>query len=405
MKLRFYKQNFITIYVTILIITFAILGEYIDSPLIQYADEIFTVFAIIQIIWRYPRLINNNNYNKLFKVTFIVLISLVGIGIISNMLSKAITISTPIFIDLFSIIKLPIVFLYMYAIVKDGEKKTILNNLKIPSELFIIVVFICGILNFFIEIGMSYDIRYGIRSFTFIYANPGALNAALIIAYTIVLVTASNKIKRIVGSMALLSVIFTLRGAGIGVVGIIIMLEIYFYYTDSNKSIKVYKLIPFSILACILGYNQIYEYFISGTSLRALLLKNSIVVFKRFFPLGSGFATYGSDQAFKHYSKLYYEFGYNNIYMLNEQNGYVANDNFWPMIIAQFGIVGILCYAYLVYYQFKMVLKLKTNRYIKISAIALLSLLFIGSLGNAVYTSASGMMVYIVLGCILMNKV
>lgn len=404
MKLRFYRQNFITIYISILIITFAILGEYIESPLVQYADEIFAIFAITQIVWRYKRLYRNSEYCKLFKVTIITLGVIVIIGITSNLVSKVIIEPIPILIDLFGVIKLPISFLYVYSIVNDRDKMVILNNLKLPSEVFIIIVFICGVINIFYDMGMSFDIRYGIRSFTFIYNNPGGLNAALVIAYVITFITASKVRKRIIGSMALISIIFTLRGAGIGVVGIIIMFRIYFYYKESNKTLRVYKLIPFAFLAAVLGYNQIFEYFVSGTSLRSLLLRNSFVVFKRFFPFGSGFATYGSDQAFKNYSKLYYEFGYNNIYMLNEQNGYVANDNFWPMIIAQFGILGIIFYSYLVYYQFKMVLRLKRNKYVKVSAIALLSLLFIGSLGNAVYTSASGMMVYIVLGCIILSE-
>lgn len=395
------NQNFTTIYITINIIIFAIVKEFIKSPWTQYADEIFTIFAIFKIFQEYHKIRENNNVNKLFKVTSITLVVLVIVGLISNMRSKVILNPIPIFIDLFSMIKIPIVFLYVYAIISDKEKEVILNNLKLISKIFISIAFLCGIVNFFKDIGMSYDIRYGIRSYRFIYANPAALNEVLIIAYIIILVTSSKKSRNIFGIMAMLSVIFTLRGIGIGVVGIIIMFNIYFNYKDANEPLKPYKLIPFALGAILLGFNQINEYFITGTSLRALLMKNSIVVFKRFFPFGSGFATYGSDQAYKHYSSLYYEFGYHNIYMLSPEHGYVANDNFWPMIIAQFGIIGCICYIYLVYYQFKIILELRTNKEIKISSIALLSLLFIASLGNAIYTSASGMMIYIILGCII----
>lgn len=401
MKLRIYKQNFTTIYITIIIIILAIVREFIESTWIQYADEMLAIFAIFKIFWRYPKIHKNNNANKLFKVTSITLVILVIVGLISNMVSRVILNTIPISIDLFSMIKLPIVFLYVYGIVSDKEKKVILNNLKLLSKIFIITAFLCGIVNFFADIGMSYDIRYGIRSYTFIYENPAALNEVLIISYIIILVTSSKKSRNIFGIMAMLSIIFTLRAIGIGVVGIIIMFNVYFNHKDANKPLKPYKLIPFALGAILLGFNQINEYFITGTSLRALLMKNSIVIFKRFFPFGSGFATYGSDQAYKHYSSLYYEFGYHKIYMLSPEHGYVANDNFWPMIIAQFGIIGCICYIYLVYYQFKIILQLRTNREIKISAIALLALLFIASLGNAIYTSSSGMMLYIILGCII----
>lgn len=404
MKLRTENQTFASIYITILVVVFALLREFIKSPLIQYADEIFTLFALSQIIYQYNKIREDEKSNKLFKVTLITLGIIVIVGLISNINSRVTLNIVSIGIDLFSMIKLPIVFLYIYSILSNEEKNTILNNLKSLSEIFIAIAFLFGIVNFFVDIGMSYDIRYGIRSYTFIYNNPGGLNAALIIAYTIVLLTSCEKRKKIIGPMALLTVVFTLRGAGIGVVGIILMLTIYFHYQDPTKVLKPYKLIPFALGGILLGANQIKEYFLLGTSLRSLLLKNALVVYKRFFPLGSGFATYGSDQAFKNYSSLYYEFGYNDIYMLSKDTGYVANDNFWPMIIAQFGTLGLICYLYLVYYQFEMVLALQTNKYVKISSIALLALLFIGSLGNAVYTSASGMLVYIVLGCIISRE-
>lgn len=123
MKLRIYKQNFITLYVTILIIVFAILGEFIESPLIQYADELFTLFAFSQILLKYNRLHKNYKLNKLFKVTLTTLIVLVIVGLISNVISKVILNPMPIAIDLFGMIKLPIVFLYVYGIVSDKEKK------------------------------------------------------------------------------------------------------------------------------------------------------------------------------------------------------------------------------------------------------------------------------------------
>lgn len=404
MKLRIYKQNFTTLYITITIIIFAVIRTFSDSIWVQYSDEAFAVFSLLCIIWKYPLIHKNSNANKLFKVTLVTLVVLVIVGLISNIVSKVILKPIPIVIDLFGMIKLPLAFLYVYAIVSDKEKKIILNNLKLLAKIFIIIAFLCGIANLFTNIGMSYDIRYGIRSYTFIYKNPAALNEVLIISYAIISVTSSRKANRFFGFMAILSIIFTFRGIGIGVAGLIIMFKIYFYYKDANKPLRPYKLIPFAFVAILLGINQIKEYFITGTSLRALLLKNSIVVFKRFFPLGSGFATYGSDQAYKNYSRLYYEFGYNNIYMLSPEHGYVANDNFWPMIIAQFGAIGFVCYLYLVYCQFKIILNLKANREIKVASISLLALVFIASLGNAIYTSASGMMIYIILGCIIKTE-
>ena len=64
---------------------------------------------------------------------------------------------------------------------------------------------------------------------------------------------------------------------------------------------------------------------------------------KDYFPLGTGFATYASDSAFKNYSPVYIKYGF-----LSESEvspaSYFMNDTFWSIIIAQTGFIGILLY-------------------------------------------------------------
>lgn len=404
MRMYLRSQNFNTIFISVLILSFAILGEFINTILLRYADEIFALYALVSLALNRKEVLKNKVSKKILLVTIVTLIPIVIIGLISNISSQLITNIIPIAIDLFSMIKVPIAFVYVFSVLKNNEKEVIINNLAPLARLFIIISFLFGVINLFVDCGMTFDIRYNIRAYTFIYKNPGGLNAALFIAYTIVTYVSKYKADYIISWLALITVCFTLRGVGIGVVGIIIMLKILFHFINSYEPLHITKLLGVIPVTVALGWNQIVEYFVLGTSLRSLLFKNSIIVFQRYFPLGSGFATYGSDQAHKNYSKLYYEFGYNKIYMLDEATGYVANDNFWPMIIAQFGLVGLIAYIFLIYSQFELVLKLPNNSNVKSCALALLCLVFIGSLGNAVYTSSSGMMVYIVLGCILMCK-
>jgi hypothetical protein len=401
MKMKIYKQNFTTIYLTILVLLFSLQGGFISSPLIQYADEIFAVYAVVQIILHLNVVKKNAEQYKLFRITTVTLVIIVIIGVISNIWSGLVGV-IPLLIDMVGIIKLPVSFIYVLCIVNSRDKKAVLNNFKWISKIFVVIVFVCGVINYIHDIGMTFDIRYGLRSYKFLYSNPGGLNATLFVAFSIIALTSSTNITRILfETITLADVVMTLRGSGIGVVGVILMLKVYNRVKRMSRSFNVKKLIPVGVGAVILAWNQIVEYFIEQTSLRSLLLRNAIVVFKRYFPLGSGFATYGSDQAFKHYSKLYYEFGYNNIHMLSPENGAVANDNFWPMLVAQFGLTGCIGYLYLIYSQFRYVLKLKLDAEVKITAIGLLSVLLIGSMGNAVYTSASGMLIYILLGLIL----
>ncbi len=401
MKHKLCKQNLKTIYLTMLILLLSLQGEFNRISIIKYVDELFAIFSIAEIAIHLKKIKKNKEMQRLFNIVFMTETIIVVIGGISNIISD-LTSVLPIFIDMFGMIKLPVSFIYVTAILSEKDKNSISNNFKIISRLFIVIVFFCGVINCAYDIKMSYDIRYGLRSYTFLFSNPGGLNATLFAAYSIVLTTASNKTtKKLFEYMTFISIIMTLRGSGIGVVGVLIMLRIYNHFNRMNKSIDVKKIVPVGIGAIILAWNQIVEYFIQKTSLRSLILRNSFVIFKRYFPWGSGFATYGSDQAFKRYSKLYYEFEYNNIHMLSPGNGRVANDNFWPMIIAQFGPLGFISYLYMLYSQFRYIMKLKIDEEKKIIALGLLSVLLIGSIGNAVYTSASGLLIYLVLGIVL----
>ena len=398
------KPNLTTIFVTLVILLLSLQGGFISFPYIGYLDEIFALVSIFGILLHWKSIQKNIQAKSLIYTTFWTLLIVVTLGLLSNFRSKLIS-GTPILIDLFSMIKLQVSFIFVLCAIKNKEKKAVLSYLLPIAKLFILVVFFFGIINVFFNIGMSFDIRYGVRSYTFLFSNPGGLNATVFAAYSVVSTCIVKRGKRnFYEILALLTVVMTLRGAGIGVVAVIVSLKILNWYRKMNKPINVKRLIPVGVLAVLAAWNQIQEYFISQISLRSLLLRNAFVVMKRYFPLGSGFATYGSDQAFKHYSPLYREFGYNNIYMLSEDTGYVANDNYWPMMIAQFGLVGVIAYLCLLYKQFYYVMKLQMPSEPKITAVALLSVMLIGSTGNAVYTSASGLLMYILLGLIIRDN-
>lgn len=405
MKIIIPKQSFSSFLITITVIILAIFSPINNNnTIIQYWDEFFTFFSAVNIICFINKIIFDNHNKKFLKIFFLLLFLIILIGLISNYRFRITTNNTSILIDLLGIIKVPIVFIYTFMILSNNEKKAILSNLRFLSEIFIFSAFICSLINLVADIGMSYGVRYGVRNFTFFYRNPAALNTAIISAYSIISVWTSRRLRIFFLTLTTIVVVLTFRGMGIGAISVFIIFEIYTHFKKKNSQISIKKLVPISLVAFVLGYNQIEEYFIGSDSIRNLFLQNSFIILKRYFPLGSGFATYGSDQAYKNYSKLYYEFGYNNIYFLMPGNGAVANDNFWPMVIAQFGFIGFWAYLAMVVLQMVFVFGSKLDDKIKIIVISLLILAFIISLGNAVYTSAMGMLIYIVAGIVYLPK-
>lgn len=75
-----------------------------------------------------------------------------------------------------------------------------------------------------------------------------------------------------------------------------------------------------------------------------------------YFPFGSGFATFGSDQAARNYSRLYYQYGFNSLFGMNTKDGSFLSDTFWPMAIGQFGWIGSILYILIyvrIFFSFK----------------------------------------------------
>ena len=68
-----------------------------------------------------------------------------------------------------------------------------------PISYFLIhISFICAVINLFIDIGMGYDIRFGIRSFQFLFNNPGPYAALMFVCYGILVICSNEKDKYII---------------------------------------------------------------------------------------------------------------------------------------------------------------------------------------------------------------
>lgn len=396
-------QTVNTIFITLLIILIGCTGA-TDLAIIKYADEAMALFSLVQISCHFKRLKANLLYFKMFRITIISLTIIILWGVISNINSKILLEAIPILIDAFSMVKIPIVFIYVLGIMKNTDKKIVINNLIPLARIYTFVCFICAILNLFIDIGMYYDIRYGFRSFRFIYHNPGTLAVVLICIY-VFLIVEGGQINKILGRCGLFAVFLTFRAVALATIGIIVCLKFYSMLKGmkKRKKFQIAGLIPVGLIAVIMGWHQIDTYFLHGETPRLLLLKGSFFVFQKYFPFGAGFATYGSAQAFEAYSMLYRQLGFDMIYGLNPGTGYYANDSFWPMMIAQFSIIGVLAYLYLLYLQAQMIFSIGSKKK-RFAMACLLTYLFINSMAGAIYTSALGMFVYIFIGLLVCGE-
>lgn len=97
-------------------------------------------------------------------------------------------------------------------------------------------------------------------------------------------------------------------------------------------------------------YNTIGLY-ILGTvgeeTARHALLDRSFRIAADYFPAGVGFGKFGSWYARIRYSEYYYQYNCTTIYGLRPEDPRFATDTFWPAVLGETGVLGLLVYLIL----------------------------------------------------------
>ena len=82
----------------------------------------------------------------------------------------------------------------------------------------------------------------------------------------------------------------------------------------------------------------------AATSPRMALYWGSVLVARDHFPLGAGLGRYGSWMSRIVYSDLYHQYGLDGIWGLGPTDPQFITDTFWPQILGETGLVGLLAY-------------------------------------------------------------
>ncbi len=80
---------------------------------------------------------------------------------------------------------------------------------------------------------------------------------------------------------------------------------------------------------------------------------------------------------------------------MSPQFGHILNDNFWPMIVAQFGVIGLTFYMVFLGAMTKDLFSRNMNKDWVISGTTLISFLLLSSMGANVITGVLGVLIII----------
>lgn len=227
----------------------------------------------------------------------------------------------------------------------------------------VVVGLILAILNQIIDLGMRDDIRYGMYCFSYIYDTAAIFSwycYMFILVLSIDLLNGVNRKRIIFVLLNMCLWLFTGRSRGFAFCAIYIMLVLLlrmYEIKQKQLKIKIGYFVMLGLLGVIVAWNQLVFYFTTTTEARSILLYVGIDLFKKYFPLGAGLATFGTAAAQKYYSPVYGIYGLSNRHGFTFDNPLYLTDNFWPAVIGETGLIGLVVFLVTLYFAFKYLYK------------------------------------------------
>lgn len=360
-------------------------------PALKYFDEIMTVLGVAVILFHLTHkrlqtpIININEFKSLSA-----LIVTIYIGALSNVTYDLNRDWVSILTDLVAMIKFFVIYLSIKIVLNRMDKLKILKTICFFAKLFILISLFFYFFNQLNPIFETSYTRFGIESYCFIFNNPAIFGNLCVGVGYLLLMEGSKKVSFIwiviISALMILTLRYKLFFSALTFIWINLLLSV-------NVRLRLIQYPIFIIAAIIISFSQIkYTFFSVSETPRSILLEYGIETAKRYFPVGSGFAAYGSAAAAKAYSPLYREYGFEKIYGLGQfdEVSYLQ-DNTWPMIFAQFGWVGAGMYFLSIYYLFKGIMQsgydYLNRRY---AALFLLICILASSLGGPIFSGPMG---------------
>ena len=262
---------------------------------------------------------------------------------------------TPLLIDALACSKFAIVVIASFIVFDANRLASLLEPL---IKVVIAVMVPCWLLNTFLPGGISLfgqdmgtDVRYGIRSFEFLFGHPETMSMMVLSMMLLLLRDRSRNSKWI--AICLFLILTSLRSKG---VAFVVIAAVFIFSSRKKGRIGVIPVLLCLAAAVLIGWDQVEFYYGSTTGARAELTRASLEVAADYFPFGTGFATFGSNVTSEpgYYSALYGMYGLSNVSGLSLSGGTnYLSDTFWPTALAQFGWIGLIGYAVLLIMLFR----------------------------------------------------
>lgn len=169
----------------------------------------------------------------------------------------------------------------------------------------------------------------------------------------------------------------------------------------------VVSLVFIITLCVIITWERFDAYYVRGWENEALArpmtYKTSWNILCDYIPFGSGMGTFACNAAWRFYSPLYPQYGLDKVWGLDAGGGFIC-DAFYPVIIAQFGIAGVILFLWFWKRRLNNFSQINDIKYYRVAMMAFFCLA-IESVADTSYLSGKGMGYFMLIGlCLNANR-
>lgn len=360
----------------------------------SYFDEGLAIACMAYVVKLFlERKLDTTDQISVFLLFFVIVL-----GVVSNVLSRLAYTWFSIFIDIISETKfLWALFAFKYYITSTVYDE-ISRVLRPIGKWFCYLAGIFAVISQFVNLGMTERERYGIKSYNFIFPMSFQFLAVALVAIAVLSNSNDYKSNRIAYITICIGLVLATKSSPLLFA---VMFVFFLFYFRQWVQIKTWTFIFLAGIVLVLGTFQIQTYLMNAEAPRYLFFYYGGKTANTYFPFGSGFATFGSDQAARNYSRLYFKYGFNNLFGMNTEDGSFLSDTFWPMAIGQFGWIGFSLYVLIyvrIFFSFK---TMELNSEQKAFLYAGYMQYIIHAVGSAILSASAGMIGAIALATVM----
>ena len=318
-------------------ITLMILAEMFETVLpswFRYVDE---VFAVVALAYLGLHLLLGRVLKKMEAVILGSMLALILLGIISNMIHGLHYTWGSVAMDIFLFLKVYVSMVTALIAIREERITAIYRYILAISKFF---------QSFLVVMAAADGVRNGILAdFSFTYRYYGSLSWWMILFFVVIY---SDKQSSRLRYFLYTLLVVAKNKSGLGMLSLGVVVVVYLF-AEQSRRIRWYHFVLMLAIGAAVSWGDIRYYLMNTKAPRYLLLYYGFITANRFFPLGSGFATYASAQAARDYARLYYEYGFDRVWGMSKQAKHFIQDSYFPVVVGQFGYLGAVVFAWMIY--------------------------------------------------------